>query len=229
MADPINLPAAPQSDPLPLAPGPNDPGEVFDEKGYEFTIKLEPFRQQVQAQADYIAQGVQIVVDAVDQAVADATSQAGTHAAAAKSSQNSASYLAGRAQASERQAGQYSAEAAAARDAAILSGKMYPSTAAGLAGTSSGEYFSVAGPGVNEYATLYLNDSNAAVSQGSYPTAAYVEQRTSPATESKQGTVKQASRYEAISGTPGKYPDAAGVKAAIESRPNPFLMSLIFS
>jgi hypothetical protein len=46
--------SAPQIDPYPPAPGPSDPGEVFDAKAFEFTQSLEPRRQQMNAQADFV-------------------------------------------------------------------------------------------------------------------------------------------------------------------------------
>lgn len=53
------------------------------------------------------------------------------------------------------------AEAVAARDAAILFSKIFDSTALGLAGTTSGQYFAVPGTGA-VYLNLYRNDAGVA-------------------------------------------------------------------
>ena len=63
--------AAPQSTPLPAAPQRGEPESVFIPKSNAFVASLEPFRQQLQAQADYIDGGLQFV-DATAQAVTDA-------------------------------------------------------------------------------------------------------------------------------------------------------------
>ena len=44
----------PQIDPWPPAPGPSDPGEVFDAKAFDFTQGMEPRRQQMNQVADFI-------------------------------------------------------------------------------------------------------------------------------------------------------------------------------
>jgi hypothetical protein len=46
--------AAPQSTPLPAAPQRGEPESVFIPKSNAFVASLEPFRQQLQAQADYV-------------------------------------------------------------------------------------------------------------------------------------------------------------------------------
>jgi glycerophosphoryl diester phosphodiesterase len=62
-----------------------------------------------------------------------------------------------------------------ARDAAQLSAGVYATTAAGLAATSNGDYFSVVSGSTNEYLNLYLNDSGTAVLEKTYPSAASVD------------------------------------------------------
>nr|BBJ05144.1 hypothetical protein YBY_29930 [Marinobacter nauticus] len=44
----------PQIDPWPPAPGPSDPGDVFDAKAFEYTAAMEPRRQQMNAVADFV-------------------------------------------------------------------------------------------------------------------------------------------------------------------------------
>ena len=62
--------------------------------------------------------------------------------------------------------------AEAARDAAQLSAGVYATTAAGLAATTSGRYFSVPSADSAEYLILYLNNAGAAVEQKRYPSIA---------------------------------------------------------
>ena len=69
-------------------------------------------------------------------------------------------------------------EAEAARDAAQLSGGVYPDEAAGLASTPDGRYFSVPSPESTEYLILYQNVAGAAVEKTRYPSAKAVEQLT---------------------------------------------------
>lgn len=59
-----------------------------------------------------------------------------------------------------------------AADAAQLAANVYPTTAAGLASTTDGQYFSVVSGSTNEYLSLYLNNSGTAVLQKTYPSAA---------------------------------------------------------
>ena len=89
--------SAPQSDPLPLAPGPSDPGEVFDQKAFEFTAALEPHRQQLQAQADF----VNTKSDEVSQAAQSASNSASAAAQSATDAGQSAGAAADSAQEAE--------------------------------------------------------------------------------------------------------------------------------
>lgn len=66
--------------------------------------------------------------------------------------------------------------AEAARDASALNGRVYGTTAAGLAATTSGQYFSVPSADNDEYLVLYLNSSGAAVAVKTYPSSALVQQ-----------------------------------------------------
>lgn len=65
--------------------------------------------------------------------------------------------------------------AEAAADAAQASGNIYADTAAGLAATTSGQYFSVPSPETLESFILYLNDSGSAVEKKRYPSSAAVD------------------------------------------------------
>lgn len=56
-------------------------------------------------------------------------------------------------------------EAVAARDAAVMTGAIYESTAEGLANTSDGEYFSIVSGSYNGFIDLWLNDGGVAVDQ----------------------------------------------------------------
>lgn len=66
------------------------------------------------------------------------------------------------------------AAAEAAMDAAQLSAGVYPDTAAGLAATTSGDYFSVPSADSSEYLILYKNDAGSAVEVKRYPSAASI-------------------------------------------------------
>lgn len=63
-----------------------------------------------------------------------------------------------------------------ARDAAMVSGKVYAATAAGLAATTTTQYFSVPSADSDESLILYLNNAGAAVEQKRYPSAAKLDQ-----------------------------------------------------
>ena len=77
------------------------------------------------------------------------------------------------AEATTAQAARTGAEAA--RDAAQLSAGVYATTAAGLAATTSGRYFSVPSADSSEYLILYLNNTGAAVEVKRYPAAAAID------------------------------------------------------
>lgn len=63
----------------------------------------------------------------------------------------------------------------AARDAANATGKVFATTAAGLAATINGQYFSVPSANSTEYLILYLNSAGSAVEQKRYPSAAAID------------------------------------------------------
>lgn len=75
--------------------------------------------------------------------------------------------------AEDAQAGAEAAQAAAedARDAALLAGNVYDDTTAGLAATSSGDYFCVPSGEADESLILYLNDAGSADLVTSFPSA----------------------------------------------------------
>ena len=77
------------------------------------------------------------------------------------------------AEATAAQAARTGAEAA--RDAAQLSAGVYATTAAGLAATTNGQYFSVPSGASSEYLILYQNSSGTAVEIKRYPAAAALD------------------------------------------------------
>lgn len=66
--------------------------------------------------------------------------------------------------------------AEAARDATLAAAIIYPSTAAGLAGTTTGKYFYVPSADANESLILYLNNAGVAVDQKHYPSVSILTQ-----------------------------------------------------
>lgn len=80
------------------------------------------------------------------------------------------------------------AEAKAARDAAMVGAKIYATTAAGLAATTSGQYFSVPVGNATGFLTLYLNSSGTAVPQGTYPSKEAVDAVANKLKSSSQST-----------------------------------------
>lgn len=88
----------PQIDPWPPAPGPSDPGEVFDEKAFDFTAGMEPRRQQMNQVAQFVNDTVTQFAQDVDQAVDDATQTAVSARDAALASASAAAGYQGDAQ-----------------------------------------------------------------------------------------------------------------------------------
>lgn len=78
------------------------------------------------------------------------------------------------AQAAASAAEEGATRAETAADAAQLSAGVYPNTAAGLAATTNGQYFSTPSPDLSEYLILYHNVAGVAVETGRYPSAAAV-------------------------------------------------------
>lgn len=103
----------PQIDPYPAAPGPSDPGEVFDEKAFEFTQSLDPRRQQMNQVAQFVNDTVTQFAQEVDQAVDDATQTAVSARDTAVASANTATQAASDAE-SDRTAAQEARDAALA-------------------------------------------------------------------------------------------------------------------
>lgn len=64
---------------------------------------------------------------------------------------------------------------AAAAAASIAAGDIYPDTAAGLAATTTGQYFSVPGADAGDYLILYRNDAGSAVEVKRYPSTDAVQ------------------------------------------------------
>lgn len=108
---------------------------------------------------------------------------------------------------SEAAAAASAAAAAAARDAAQLSSGVYATTAAGLAATASGGYFSVPSAESAEYLILYLDNAGTAVEVKRYPSVAALAPLL---LADEQGTARQ--RYlEAMRGARATWPKAAVV------------------
>lgn len=120
--------------------------------------------------AETATAAVTVARNAAEQAAANAQDQASAAAAdayIATISQNAAMGSANAAEAAK-------AEAEAARDAAQLSAGIYATTAAGLAATINGQYFSVPSAESTEYLVLYKNNAGTAQDVKSYPSTAEV-------------------------------------------------------
>lgn len=87
-------------------------------------------------------------------------------------------------------------QAQSAADSAQLNGGVYANTAAGIAATADGEYFSTISPDSAEYLILYLNSSGAAAEQKRYPSS-QIDSRT--VNQAKGFPFKQLSRGGVIS------------------------------
>lgn len=85
----------PQIEPWPPAPGPSDPGDVFDAKAFEYTAAMEPRRQQMNAVAEFVndtaVEFEQNVEQAVESATYTAVNAKDTSVAAASSATQAAS------------------------------------------------------------------------------------------------------------------------------------------
>jgi lysophospholipase L1-like esterase len=99
---------------------------------------------------------------------------ASANAAAAALSATNAATSATNAATSATTASNAQTAAELARDAANATGKIYPTSTSGLAGTTSGQYFNVVSAGANDYLDLYLNNAGVAVYQKTYPSTAYL-------------------------------------------------------
>lgn len=107
-------------------------------------------------------------------AAAAAATQAANEATSAATAVDLAFAEATAAQASRVAAELARTGAESARDAAQLSAGVYANTAAGLAATTSGRYFSVPSADSAEYLILYQNSSGSAVEVNRYPSASIV-------------------------------------------------------
>lgn len=99
---------------------------------------------------------------------ANSASSASANATNASNSANAASTSATNAALSESNALTYKTAAETARDAANVIGKIYESTSAGLAATTTGQYFSVPSTVTEELLILYLNSAGSAIEQKRY-------------------------------------------------------------
>lgn len=107
-------------------------------------------------------------------------------------------------------AGAESAKAAAqaARDATVTGAAptIYATTAAGIAATSNGQYFSVPSATATEYLILYLNNAGTAVEQKRYPSADVVKNLAAPSVSGVEYAVQDSNdnASEYIEPTTGK-------------------------
>ncbi|MAL98257.1 MAG: hypothetical protein CL583_07370 [Alteromonadaceae bacterium] len=172
--------AAPQTTALPQAPQRNEPEAQFIQKSNAFIASLEPFRQQLQSQADFIGlvyEGVPEVyeiaaeVQAVAGISADVTAVASNETNITTAAQSIADIQAAPQAAIDAQASATAASnsASAAASAALLGANIYAITADGLAATADGDYFSVQSPAADEYLILYRNDAGVATEIDTYP------------------------------------------------------------
>lgn len=103
-----------------------------------------------------------------------AAAEAAVSAANAASSEVAAAADATAADAAAATASAAASAAEAARDAAMVSGDIYPDTATGLAAVSEGGYFSVPSPDSSEYLILYRDVAGVATEVKRYPSAGLV-------------------------------------------------------
>lgn len=104
-----------------------------------------------------------------------ATSQ--SYATAAQTAQTGAESAKAGAEAAKAGAETAQAAAEAARDATVTGAAptVYATTAAGIAATTNGQYFSVPSASSTEYLILYLNNAGAEVEQKRYPSTAAID------------------------------------------------------
>ena len=109
-------------------------------------------------------------------AAASSASAASASETQALASKNAAATSETNAGASAGLAATAKASAEAARDAANVNGKVYATTAAGLAATTTTQYFSVPSADGAEHLILYLNNAGVAVEQKRYPSTTRLDQ-----------------------------------------------------
>lgn len=112
--------------------------------------------------------------DSADNAATSATNAANSASAASISATN-ASNSASVALTSATNASNAQLAAEAARDAAIVTGKVYADTTAGLAATTNGQYFNVVSTVTYGALDLYLNNAGVAVFKKTYPSIESVD------------------------------------------------------
>lgn len=122
-----------------------------------------------------LAAGSMVDITAARDATVAAKVVAEAKAAEATLGASTATAQAGTATAQASAAASAKTAAEAARDAAQLSAGVYATTAAGLAATTSGRYFSVPSADSAEYLILYLNNAGAAVEVKRYPSVVKID------------------------------------------------------
>ncbi|MDM8181251.1 phage head spike fiber domain-containing protein [Marinobacter salarius] len=104
--------AAPESTALPAAPSRADDGDTFAAKADAFVSALEPFRQELQEQADFVNLKITEFDDNLNQAVSDATDTAVAASSTAQAAASTATQA-------ESNAETFQSEAQDARDSAL--------------------------------------------------------------------------------------------------------------
>lgn len=125
------------------------------------------------AAAEASALAAEAALSTMESTIAAATADATADAIASATSASAASEAAAAASAADAATSADEAETAA--DAATLAAGVYLNTAAGIAATSSGEYFSVPSGDANESLILYRNSSGTAVESKRYPSSVGLE------------------------------------------------------
>jgi hypothetical protein len=122
--------------------------------------------------ATIAAQAAQAAAEAAKVAAQLAQTNAETAETNAETAATNAQTAETNAETAETNAEAAQAAAELARDASWVNNNIFASTVAGLAATTSGEYFSVPSGATGEYLILYLNSSGTAVEQKRYPSNA---------------------------------------------------------
>lgn len=191
----------PQIDPYPAAPGPSDPGEVFDEKAFDFTQSLEPRRQQMNQVAQFVNDAVTQFGQDLDQAVASANTatQAASNAESHRTAAQDARDETVQARDTAVQASSDASNSATVAQSAASAAQQHRDDAAAIVtgGTATVD---------PEPGKIPLGDASGKIKPGWIPEA----------TTAVAGTVRRATSAEALSGAAGAVPDAAGVHAAFK-------------
>lgn len=136
------------------------------------------FKQQCQTLRQEVGEDHQAVSEdraAVEEHLQDAQVRIGTTQALIDARDTALGAQAG---AIDAEAGAVTAKAGAeaARDAAVVSGQVYPDTSAGLAATSDGEYFKTVAANQASFLTLWRNDAGVATEIETYPSLTGIAQ-----------------------------------------------------